>query len=451
MKNYILIIPLLFFLCVQNYAQWEKTNFTTAFKVTSLAIKDSMIFASTDGDGIFVSTDNGANWKSINEGLECKVVQTIFINENPPPDGQTAIFAGTGTGASVSKNNGLTWSTIKNGLSGDGVWSFTAGEVTPNYTTLFAGTWSGNVYKSTDNGTSWVETSFSTTLAKINKAETKFPNSSLVTVCHMTAMGKYVYASTIGDRLLVSSNNGEDWMDNSFNIYEPKYDRGGNFIGWGPLIGLKPVYALGKINSTVVVSAGYGYIGYKPLNSMSFITPKSGTVSGYQILCFAGHDGKIFAGDSMGEIFLSEDEGVNWNWFYPSDLSVYTNAVYSLALNNSYIFAGTKNGIWRFRYPENVTAVDKFNKTPTGFSLEQNYPNPFNSSTKIKFTIPRSSNVSLKVYNVLGKLVSDLVNKYMPAGTYEVEFSQTDLPSGIYFYSFAADEYRSTKKIILLK
>jgi hypothetical protein len=269
----------------------------------------------------------------------------------------------------------------------------------------------------------------------------------------MTAIGKSVYASTIGDRLLLSSNNGDDWMDKSFNVYQQnyKYDGNGNLVKDGVfLIGLKPIYALGKINSTVVVSVGNGYINYKPLNSYAFDTSKT-SLPGYQILCFAGHDGKIFAGNSYGQIFLSEDEGVNWNWFYPSDLSVYTNAVYSLALNNSYIFAGTKNGIWRFRYPENVTAVDKFNKTPTGFSLEQNYPNPFNSSTKIKFTIPRSSNVSLKVYNVLGKLVSDLVNKYMPAGTYEVEFSQTDLPSGIYFYSFAADEYRSTKKIILLK
>jgi hypothetical protein len=412
-----------------------------------------MIFASTDGDGIFVSTDNGANWKSINEGLQSKVVQTIFINENPKPGGQTAIFAGTGTGASVSKNNGLNWSTINIGLSGDGVWSFTAGEVTPNYTTLFAGTWGGNVYKSTDNGTNWVETDFSRTLASINTNETKFPNPSLVTVFSMTAVGNHVFAATIGGRLL--STNGGFWIDYSFNVYEPLYDRNGNFAGWGELLGLKPVYALGKINSTVVVSAGFGYIGIKSWNSYSdgFGNPKSGInmLSNNQVLSFAGHDGKIFAGDSYGQIFLSEDEGVNWGWFYPYDHSLYTNAVYSLEFNKSYIFAGTINGIWRFRFPENVTAVDQFNKTPTGFSLEQNYPNPFNPSTKIRFTIPHSSNVSLKVYNVLGKLVSTLVNKYMPAGTYEVEFSQTDLPSGIYFYSFAADEYRSTKKLILLK
>ncbi len=346
MKNYILIIPLLFFLFVQNYAQWEKTNFNSAFKVTSLAIKDSMIFAGTDGDGIFVSTNNGDNWKSINEGLECKVVQTIFINENPPPDGQTAIFAGTGTGASVSKNNGLTWSTIKNGLSGDGVWSFTAGEVTPNYTTLYAGSWGGSVYKSTDNGTNWVETNFSTTLALINKGQTGLPNSTSVTVCRMTAIGKSVYASTIGDRLLLSSNNGDDWMDKSFNVYQQnyKYDGNGNLVKDGVfLIGLKPIYALGKINSTVVVSAGYGYIGYKPLNSYVIrLLLKAAQFRATKFSVLPGMMERFLREILMGEIFLSEDEGVNWNWFYPSDrFCVYKRCLFS-CIEQFIYFCGNK-------------------------------------------------------------------------------------------------------------
>jgi bacillopeptidase F (M6 metalloprotease family) len=95
-------------------------------------------------------------------------------------------------------------------------------------------------------------------------------------------------------------------------------------------------------------------------------------------------------------------------------------------------------------------------ETVTQFELEQNYPNPFNPSTKIKYSIPsnlnrETSNVSLKVYDVLGNAVATLVNEQKPAGTYEVEFDASNLSSGIYFYRLAAGSRIQTKKLILLK
>jgi hypothetical protein len=93
---------------------------------------------------------------------------------------------------------------------------------------------------------------------------------------------------------------------------------------------------------------------------------------------------------------------------------------------------------------------------PTKCDLEQNYPNPFNPSTKIKFSIPsniesRMSKITLKVYDVLGNEVATLVNEEKPAGTYEVEFKASSLASGIYFYQLKANDFVSTKKMILLK
>ncbi|MBK9096680.1 MAG: T9SS type A sorting domain-containing protein [bacterium] len=90
------------------------------------------------------------------------------------------------------------------------------------------------------------------------------------------------------------------------------------------------------------------------------------------------------------------------------------------------------------------------------FSLSQNYPNPFNPSTKIKYSIPQNvrqltGNVSLKIYDVLGREIATLVNEEKPAGEYEVEFDGTALPSGIYFYQLKAGVYSETKKMILLK
>jgi hypothetical protein len=95
---------------------------------------------------------------------------------------------------------------------------------------------------------------------------------------------------------------------------------------------------------------------------------------------------------------------------------------------------------------------------PTIFSLEQNYPNPFNPNTKIKFTIPASLNpskggtfVTLKVYDILGKAVTTLVNEEQSAGVYETEFDGTGLPSGVYFYQLKAGSFVETKKMVLLR
>ena len=129
-------------------------------KVNALAINDSVIFAGTDGEGIFESTDNGEHWNSLNEGLQNKFIHTIFING-------TTMFAGTEAGASVSTNNGVSWSSIDSGLSDKGVWSFAARQSTPGDSTIFAGIWSG-VYKSTNNGTSWAATSLSATTMPVH-------------------------------------------------------------------------------------------------------------------------------------------------------------------------------------------------------------------------------------------------------------------------------------------
>ncbi|NWG29577.1 MAG: DUF362 domain-containing protein [Ignavibacteriaceae bacterium] len=92
--------------------------------------------------------------------------------------------------------------------------------------------------------------------------------------------------------------------------------------------------------------------------------------------------------------------------------------------------------------------------TPNNFALEQNYPNPFNPSTTISYTIPASSFVTLKVYDVLGNEIATLVNEEKPGGKYEVEFSpeQTiSLSSGIYFYRLQSGSFIETKKMILLR
>lgn len=88
---------------------------------------------------------------------------------------------------------------------------------------------------------------------------------------------------------------------------------------------------------------------------------------------------------------------------------------------------------------------------PSTFSLSQNYPNPFNPTTKIRFTIPKESFVSLTVYNAIGQEVSKLVNQSLPPSTYSITFDASKYQNGIYFYKLATDNFSETKKMILMK
>jgi hypothetical protein len=105
-----------------------------------------------------------------------------------------------------------------------------------------------------------------------------------------------------------------------------------------------------------------------------------------------------------------------------------------------------------------VTAVEEneIYDIPTDYNLAQNFPNPFNSSTIIKFTIPsdvkrETSNVILKVYDVMGNEITTLVNEEKAAGTYEITWYAEYLPSGVYFYRLQAGDFIRTKKMIMLK
>lgn len=88
---------------------------------------------------------------------------------------------------------------------------------------------------------------------------------------------------------------------------------------------------------------------------------------------------------------------------------------------------------------------------PNKYYLSQNYPNPFNPETRIEFTIPQTQFVSLKVYNILGEFVSEIINEVKEAGKYSIIFNASELPSGIYVYRLATDDYTANRKMTLLK
>ena len=111
-----------------------------------------------------------------------------------------------------------------------------------------------------------------------------------------------------------------------------------------------------------------------------------------------------------------------------------------------------------FTTGDQIVAVDENAAKPGRFTLEQNYPNPFNPLTIIKYTVGGNrgsglgvSDVSLMVYDVLGRQVAVLVDEKKAPGHYQVEFDGSQLPSGVYFYRLVAGSYRETKKLVMVK
>lgn len=91
------------------------------------------------------------------------------------------------------------------------------------------------------------------------------------------------------------------------------------------------------------------------------------------------------------------------------------------------------------------------NDIVTGFYLSQNYPNPFNPKTVISYQFPVAGNVTLKVYDILGNEVANLVDEFKPAGTYEISWNAVDVPSGVYFYQLKTEAFVESRKMILLR
>lgn len=126
-------------------------------------------------------------------------------------------------------------------------------------------------------------------------------------------------------------------------------------------------------------------------------------------------------------------------------LVVSTNSEFGYSLSNRLADQSllAKNSYQTVSYHGNLAVTD--------YALEQNYPNPFNPSTKIKFQLPKDGFVTLKVYDILGKEITTLINEEKSQGKYEVNFNASSLSSGVYIYKIQAGDFSASKKLILLK
>ena len=155
---------------------------------------------------------------------------------------------------------------------------------------------------------------------------------------------------------------------------------------------------------------------------------------------------------------LPQSSKIIWSGF----ASGFANSVNSTSiLMNSYgeLFSGSVqnsssriiSGFLAFRENHLTGIKNEQSIIPAVWKLEQNYPNPFNPSTTIKYQVLKTGNVSLKIYDILGREVKSLLNEEKQPGTYSVIFDARNLASGIYLYRIQAGSFVDTKKLILLK
>ena len=163
----------------------------------------------------------------------------------------------------------------------------------------------------------------------------------------------------------------------------------------------------------------------------------------------------VFAGTELHGVYVSEDNGVSWS---QRNEGLGNTTIHSLRIANNYLFAGASaNGVYRRQIGNLVSVTPQSNETAEKFSLSQNYPNPFNPVTNITYDIPKRSNVVLRVFDVSGKQVSEILNGLSDPGKYTVSFDATKLASGVYFYELLAastangDIFKDVKKMVVVK
>ena len=212
---------------------------------------------------------------------------------------------------------------------------------------------------------------------------------------------------------------------------------------------------------------------------------EGGTSTNYQATCWTG-DGGFIPVELVSFLSTVNGNDVTLNWTTATEINnsyfeversidglLFTNIAtvqgYGTTTeihNYSYKDLDLENGTYYYRLKqvdfdgsyEHLNVINVQITSPVSFELSQNYPNPFNPSTKIKYSIPsvistegRNLKVTLKVFNVLGNEIETLINEEMIAGSYEVTWNATNLPSGVYFYQIKYGTSIETKNMVLMK
>ena len=419
-----------FLSCITIAQTWEMQNSGVSVNLRNVkAVSPSVCWAAGDEGTVVFTIDSGKTWNSVGGGI----IGTIPVYAMTAVSDSIAMVSTTSPTATYiyrTTDAGTTWaeaySLVVSGAFINAIRMFDKSNgiaVGDPVSGKFL------ILKTTNSGESWSELS---TEPDANANEYGVPNSLCVRDNNFIWLGTLDYATGNG-RVIFSTDLGANWTESSTPFSAV---RGVWFND--PLVGL----ITGDNSTTSGIAKSID--GGKTWSSIS---------GDYNFQAVVG-DGlqKYYAmGSASGGgygIYVSPDTSFKWD-----SLFVYNGLLdISVGRDGGYYFGwavGYSGTIVRFSLQ--ITGIDEGSSVVPGFVLYQNYPNPFNPTTKIKFKIGKSGNTSIKVYDLLGKEVSTLVDRYFEKGNYEIEFNAEHLSTGIYFYQIISGNYIDTKKLILLK
>ncbi|MCH7963336.1 MAG: T9SS type A sorting domain-containing protein [Bacteroidetes bacterium] len=421
---------------------------------------------SSPNDKIYKTTDDGQSWVlTLNEGQ----MSFFGIPMTPDPSNPNSIYTMVNTNFKHSTDFGDTWTTIASNFGPQGPPCDI--EVFPNSDVILIGDNFTGIYKSTDKGLTWA--------AKYNTSG-EIPTIS-VSITNPGVAWATKWSG--GGGLLKSTDYGETWAlqpgftgINMWGVHIQPTD--GNIIivnSYSTAPGSWRSIDAGLTWTAInIPSQGYQVVSVDSMTQ--FAAQGNGFYKLYSDLFIPVELTSFSAEASENEIVL--------NWTTATELNNQGFEIERRSAESQYITIGYIDGYGTTTEPREYTFIDNLSLTgtffyrlkqidfggmyeysdeievdvigPISFILEQNYPNPFNPSTSIKFSIPVDSNVKLKLFNILGQEVAELLNSEIAAGIHHVDFNASSLSSGTYFYVLEAignngSTFTDTRKMILLR
>ncbi|MFA6542318.1 MAG: YCF48-related protein [Bacteroidota bacterium] len=478
----------------------QYSDSTNEFFITSISSPDGVHIFAVDGSGRVISSDNGGEqWHSIQVGQYYNHIFSItFLNSMKgflagpdfcmTADGGTSWksvskshkgnfrkldFVSEKAGLGVSGNSlyktgdgGRSWNVMKSSVSQsfsgldmldsltvwatgiDSVYHSTDGGLTWNSFLLDAGieqirgiqfldsntgvifeVWTGDStfnYVTTNGGTSWVRHSINDIQFFSSFFKIRFTDPS-----HLWFANQY--------GAWLSQDTAKTWKNIPVDGASGAFDFVDSLHGWLSIWGgqfKKLAYTNDGGSTWSFVDKPYSF------QTQDMLTYRDGNYDGGIVVLEAGYDGSLIQyrqGDS-----------------YTNQIQTYTGqpltAFATYRHGNTLHIWVTGDGMTVLHQTAYVTsAPDDVGQTISSFSLSQNYPNPFNPSTTFHFTLAAAGNVTLTVFDVIGRETAVLVSEKLEAGEHSRVWNASDLPSGIYFYRMQAGTYSETKKLLLLK
>ncbi|MBL7127651.1 MAG: T9SS type A sorting domain-containing protein [Ignavibacteria bacterium] len=405
-----LVIALLFVSNI-SYSQWYQQNSGVTANLYSIHfINDNTGIACGYSNTIIKTSNGGENWTvcSISPPGELRHIKllTAYIALTGGANGNLYRTTNFGTNWTVASYGGGAVNGIC--IAGSNIW----------YTS------SNKVFTSTDFGYSWIYY----TLYNNRGALGMSFGDSLTGYTYGAYLGTFPYQDYIFNWIQKTSNGGQSWIQivNLMTQGQPLFSR------------------IFFINSQT------GFVGQ--WQEIRKTTNGGGAWTIYQTGTFPFLSSIFFIDEYKG--FISENidtryttnGGENWSVLMnvKANEICFTNSMTGWLCGDSGLIMKTTNG--------GITGMEAITPNiPNKFSLFQNYPNPFNPTTTIRYDIKSKGYVELKVFDLLGREITTLVNESQTPGTYEVVFYASSLPSGVYFYRLKAGDFVETRKMVVLK